>query len=236
MEGNGSNNNISAELEKLVLIPPGSKICLVGKTNSGKSTLLKEMLEQSDDIFTEIPSTIYFVYHHRQDFFQPLRQALATKGIRIVFIHRNVPEAIENPERKHLVLAVDDFNEQRDIPTVANYFLRAARHNKITIIINFQTLFVNNDHFRAIMSNADFIALFYMTKIASQLKCFAYQLFGDKKVSDRFINLYHILTNEPNGSLILDLRQSVTHRIRNTFSLCTKRVEFYKIGSDDSYC
>ena len=223
-----------SELEKLVLIPSGSKICLVGKTNSGKSTLLKEMLEQSDDIFSETPSIIYFVYQYEQDFFIPLRQVLAAKGIHILFIHRNVPTAIENPQRKHLVLAVDDLDEQRDIPTVANYFLRAARHNKITIIINFQSLFVNNDHFRAIMSNADFIALFYMTKVASQLKCFAYQLFGDKKVSDAVIRLYHKLTNEPSGSLILDLRQGVSHRIRNTFSLCTaKRVEFYRITTTD---
>ena len=222
------------ELDECVLIPSGSKICLVGKTGSGKSTLLRQMCEEADEIFVEKPTSIYLVYQNEQSFFGPLQRTLTAKGIELVFIHRSVPREIKNLERKHLVLCVDDLNEQEDLAVVSNYFLRAARHNKITIIINFQSLFVNNDHFRAIMANADFIALFYMTKIAAQLKCFAHELFGEKAIADAFIKLYFKLTNTRNGCLILDLRQGITYPFRSSFSLAaSKPVEFYKIANDN---
>ena len=213
----------------MVLISPGTKLCLVGKTSSGKSTLLREICEECTDIFTEIPTVVYFVYQHRQDFFIPLQRKLADQGVKIVFVEHSVPSEIHNPHRKHVLLAVDDMHERNDLPTVANYFLRSARHNKITIIVNFQSLFVNNDHFRHIMANTDFIAFFYMTKIAAQLKCFAFQLFGERKLTETFIQLFHKLTSRKNGALILDLRQGVTHRIRNTFSFTSGPIEFYRL-------
>ena len=61
----------------MVLISPGTKLCLVGKTSSGKSTLLREICEECTDIFTETPTVVYFVYQHRQDFFIPLQRKLA---------------------------------------------------------------------------------------------------------------------------------------------------------------
>jgi hypothetical protein len=187
-------------------IPTGSKLVLVGKSNVGKTFFMKKMIDFRSTLFEGGSRVrVIFVYKFLQPWFDEYRKY-------VEFYEKDIPEDI-NAEIPSL-LFIDDLAEN-EFEKINSWFLRNCRHIKATIIVNYQSLFVNNSWWRSITQNLDFLVLFYTIRSSYQVSLFARQVFGSKEKAKNILDLYQNCINEPFGYLLFDLRPGITYRLRS---------------------
>jgi GTPase SAR1 family protein len=189
-------------------IPIGSKLVMIGKSGSGKTFFCKQLIDHHMDLFEDPPHRIIMVYQYKQPWFSEPRYK------NIEFYEKVIPDNISASNVGSTVLFLDDIEED-DFQIVHSWFLRNCRPLKTTIIVNYQSLFVNSSHWRSITSNLDFLILFYSIKASYQVKLFARQVFGDNEKAAAVSDLYQRCISEPFGYLLIDLRQGIRYRLRS---------------------
>ena len=97
-------------------IDVGDKLTVLGKTNSGKSTFLRRLIENRNFVFKEPVTRIIYIYRFYHDWFRELES--------IVEFRNKVPNDIK-PEGQNLLIFDDAletmFNE------ISDWYLRSGR-------------------------------------------------------------------------------------------------------------
>jgi hypothetical protein len=191
-------------VKRNLLLTQAKKICVLGKTCSGKSTFLRNLMIYRNFTFKEPPTRIINVYQYVQDWFDDLSD--------IVEFVQTPPTDIAANEHNFLIF--DDSTESM-FEDIASWFLRSARHTKTTIVFVYQTIFNSKyDAFKRIVNNTDIFIFTFMPKNRYQLGIFFRQFFASKEKTREALELYNEAMRLKYGYLLFDARQGMPHQFR----------------------
>ena len=136
-----------------------TSILLAGPTMSGKTTFVKKLLENANEMFTEPPSKIMFCFLA----WQPALEKI--KHMANVTLHEGLPDRSQitefGLEEGHKVIVFDDMMKYivNDV-NIQDYVTVASHHNNMTIILMSQNIFAQGKTARTISLNCHYIVLF----------------------------------------------------------------------------
>jgi GTPase SAR1 family protein len=206
------------EEEEKFKINTGEKIVVLGKSNSGKSTFLRNLIKYRDFIFSEKVTRILYVYKFYHSYFNELSH--------VVEFVQSIPDDI-SPAQHNLLLIDDGLEDCFD--SISAWFLRNARHSNTTIVLVYQTVFVpNSQAFKSIINNTDIFIFTYMPRAQSQLAILFRQFFGSKQEAANALIIYNEAMCTKYGYLVFDVRQGSCYQFR-------QNIFFENGGTEDAF-
>jgi hypothetical protein len=127
-------------------------ILVSGPTQSGKTSLLVEILRNAKTMISPPPDRIVYCYSRIQDTFSSI------PGIEL---HEGLPDADEFDPNLNNVLIMDDLMEQSESnPDVQTLFTVDSHHKNITIFLISQNLYSKGKCARTISLNCNYMIIF----------------------------------------------------------------------------
>ena len=173
-------------------------MCVVGPTQSGKTTFVKGLIENQHLVFQKPPLRIIWYYGISQP---ELHNQLRAQN---VIVRQGLPNANDIQEGD-LIILDDLLQESTQSKEVSNMFTRSAHHKRCFIIFLSQNLFAKGKEARTQSLNTTYILLFKNPRDKSQIGYLARQLEPTK--SKAIIEMYHQATLRPHGYLFIDCTQ-----------------------------
>lgn len=195
----------------LKFVTPCSML-LIGMSNSGKSSYVRKLLEQSEKVFTEKFSRILYFYNIYQRLFDEMEKSIPN----ITFLQglpgRTDIEAWAVRE-KHLVLVFDDlYFELINSKDMTDLTIMLCHHMNISCIMTSHNIFMSSKFSKTITTNIHYILLFTLQN-RLQLSTLGTQLFCHKKKSRNFVSVYDsVMQGDRYSPLILDLSPKTQDR------------------------
>ena len=132
------------------------KIFLSGPSGSGKTTFIVNMIENLDSIAKLPPQKIVYFFTEWQERFNGMR-----KNLNVNFIEDNdtILEQVKEIDEPALII-FDDMLNSPNLKVIAQLFTVHGRHMNMCLAFLSQRLFNNNEHFRQISQNSDYMSIF----------------------------------------------------------------------------
>ena len=179
--------------------------CMVsGMTGSGKTYLVKQLLEQCTETITPAPDRIVWVYAQDQPLYNDMRQSIP--GIEFV---SGIPENITDDDyfdvSKNNVLVLDDMmthchNDDR----ITKLFSVGSHHRNLSIFHLVQNVFHQGKETRNISLNTHYLIVFKNPRDNQQVQVLGRQMYPRK--TKFFMEAFDDATSSPYGYLFLDLK------------------------------
>ena len=195
--------------EALLKIPSPSSIILSGPSQSGKSTLVYDILKHAEGMFEKPPCQVIFCYNiYQNGLYDRLK-----KDVRNLRFFQGIPtkEDLEAWSRgeEHSVLILDDLMAKCSASQdISDLFTIYAHHMNFSLFFVVQNIYSKGQQFRTISLNAHMFILFNSPRDLLQIKIFASQCFpGETKY---FMDAYKRATASKFGYLVVDLSPSLS--------------------------
>jgi len=177
-------------------------------SESGKTYLAKQILENAVGVFSEEPTKISLCY----DTWQPMFDELCTNINEIVF-HQGLPSENHFNEWAeidgHKVLVIDDLmSEGVDCPHLMKMFCVKSHHQNFTVIFLVQNVFQKGKVMRTLSLNTQYFILFKNYRDQSQVETLGRQIFP--RQTDYFRSAYQAATSRRYGYLLIDVSPTPT--------------------------
>ena len=128
-------------------------ILLIGKTSSGKSELILNIIDKRDQIFDRKVEQIYYVYKSYQDKFDEFLKY--HPEVNFLPTHTDLPDL----NGKHTLIVFDDkMLVSEECNYITDIFIRLSHHSNITSLVTLQSVFAKN--LRCVSINATYHILF----------------------------------------------------------------------------
>ena len=181
-----------------------------GKSQSGKSFLVRCMLRHLEELFSPIPSKIIYCYGIYQKEFDELARDLPNIEL-IEGFPNNLYELIEGHDSSLIVL--DDLmsqcsNDQR----VSDLFTRGSHHHGISVLYLTQNLFLPGKLSRTISLNSHYMVIFRNPRDSLGISTLAKQMFP--KHTNYLMAAFDDATSKPYGYLMVDCHQLTPENMR----------------------
>lgn len=191
-----------------------STTVLSGPSNSGKTSLVFNILKQGNEILSDPRCLQNIVYYYKQwqGGFDALSDHLHVKFLNKVPTSGNIIENTEDfTHSGGSVMIIDDFMQEltKDISVL---FSTHSHHLNITVFLLTQNLFSKNPVFRDISLNSTYNIIFKNPRDSSQISHFARQYAPGK--STFIVNVYKQATRKPHSYLLFDNHQETEDDIR----------------------
>ena len=186
---------------------PDRAMCVVGPSQSGKTTFVLNLLDVCQEIFHE-PSPKRIVWHygvHQLAVNQSLRSKTEQLGIPIE-IREGIPTA-GDVKRGDLIVMDDLLSESQSSKEVTQMFTRQAHHHGCFIIFLSQNLFAGGKEYRTQSLNTHYLVLFKNPRDKLQVNFLARQVEPRSTHWHAFLDFYGKATKRPHGYLFIDLTQ-----------------------------
>ena len=177
--------------------------CLVaGPTASGKTTFVKQLIEDKDDRIYLAPQRVVWCYSQWQALYENI------EGIEF---HSGLPELDSFHPNIRNLLIIDDLMDKTD-STITELFTKGSHHRNISVIYIVQNLFHQGKEHRTISLNSHYMILFKNPRDSSQIRHLARQIFpADPKYLEE---VYYDAVAPPYGYLFIDLKQDTHENLR----------------------
>ena len=191
-----------------------------GMSNSGKTSYIKTLLEQSDKAFTVKPSRVIYFYNVYQSKFSEMEVSVQN-----ISFYQGLPQRCDIEKfassEKHLLLVFDDlYYEVISSKDLSDLTIMLCHHLNISCIFTSHNIFTYGKFSKTIATNLHYIILFTLRN-RLQLITLATQLFCHKNKSKGFVSVYDRVIGENQFSpLIIDL----SPRSQNTRYMLRKDV------------
>lgn len=177
--------------------------CLIaGPTASGKTTFVKQLIEERDDRIHLSPEKVVWCYSQWQPSYE---------NIYGVEFHSGLPEVDSfDPNVRNLVI-IDDLMDKTD-STITELFTKGSHHRNISVIYIVQNLFHRGKEHRTISLNCHYMVLFKNPRDSSQISHLARQIFPNNPTYLQ--QVYFDAVAPPYGYLFIDLKQDTHENLR----------------------
>ena len=176
-------------------------IGICGPTLSGKTTLLLNILKNSQTMFNQPPHRIIYAYGIYQPAFDNLE-----KDIPNLTLHEGIPneEMIRGLDSsKHNLLILDDLMEEcaksKHMSIMAT---RGVHHMNITVCFILQNIYYKSSIMRTISLNLSYFILMKTNKDLQQIHCLSRQMFPSTPM--RLVEAFEDATKIPRGYLVIN--------------------------------
>ena len=185
----------------------GNSLIICGRSNSGKTTWVKKLIEHRDVLFKEKIQKIYWFYSTWQKEYENLKNDVIFKnGIDDDEIQNNNMEA-------NSMLVLDDLvMEMENNHSITALFTKYMHHKSLFLIYVSQNFYHQSREAHMRHLNSHFIVFFKNPWDKTQLSILARQMFPGRS-SHEFSIMFEKVTEKPHGYLLIDLRQEMPAEI-----------------------
>lgn len=178
--------------------------CVVaGPTGCGKSTWVRNLLGERDQIVFPKIDKIFWHYGENQELFQTFGKD--------VHFEQGLPDISTFDGKTNVLLIIDDLMREIDA-SVLDLFTKGSHHKNISVILLVQNIFDKNKFSRTISLNSQYIVFFKNPRDMSQIIHLAKQMFPHN--TKHMQAAYKEATSKPHGYLLVDLKQQTPDEIR----------------------
>ena len=188
-----------------------------GKTSSGKTELVKNMLLDHRHVFKPSPDRVVYVYTIFQPAYEELEKALGEK----IQFRTDIPAESELKEfyeetGQSTLLILDDKMLSLDNGASGKNLVRLAtvisHHCSVSVMFLVQNLYHNTQSAREVALNCSVTIIFKNERSASQLTKFGTSILPGKL--QYFLQSYELSTSDPYGYLVIDLSQNLDKKFK----------------------
>lgn len=186
------------------------KIFLCGPSRCGKTVFIKDLLENMSSITKQNISKVIYVYKVWQSIFEDMH----SQGLVNIFLEEkdNIIEKIKNLAYGETSLIIfDDLINSKNLEEISNLFVVDGRHSNYSLIFTSQRMFVNNEYFRQISNNCDYIIVFRNPRNYSEIRTLAQQL---TPIGLDLLDIYTKATKDPFSYLLINLTQECNEDLK----------------------
>ena len=186
------------------------KIFLCGPSRCGKTVFIKDLLENMSSITKQNISKVIYVYKVWQSIFEDMH----SQGLVNIFLEEkdNIIEKIKNLAYGETSLIIfDDLINSKNLEEISNLFVVDGRHSNYSLIFTSQRMFVNNEYFRQISNNCDYIVVFRNPRNYSEIRTLAQQL---TPIGLDLLDIYTKATKDPFSYLLINLTQECSEDLK----------------------
>lgn len=153
-----------------------SNTIICGPSSSGKTTLLKRLIDHSGVLYETKPQRVIFIYKH----WQPVYQTIESENDKVSFIN-HIPEECELLEMvkgsSHSMLICDDMQSELNANSFAlSLFTRLSHHYNISTILMQQSNSTPNKFNSSINKNSHYTILMRSSRDGNTLRSIGGQL------------------------------------------------------------
>ena len=159
-----------------------SNILVIGSSGSGKTTTVFKLIKQR--LIEPMPEKIFYLYGAHQPLFDEWNKD--SSNPKITFIEGLKLKVLDEFEGPKLLVCDDLIMELSK--NLATHFIAGSHHKQTTTIFITHSLFLNNELYRLISNNSQYILLFKNKRNLSQVALLARQVLGKSK--DRLLEAY----------------------------------------------
>ena len=186
------------------------KIFVCGPSRCGKTVFIKDLLENIASITKQNISKVIYVYKVWQSIFEDMH----SQGLVNIFLEEkdNIIEKIKNLAYGETSLIIfDDLINSKNLEEISNLFVVDGRHSNYSLIFTSQRMFVNNEYFRQISNNCDYIVVFRNPRNYSEIRTLAQQL---TPIGLDLLDIYTKATKDPFSYLLINLTQECSEDLK----------------------
>ena len=155
---------------------------MIGSSGSGKTTTVFKIIKQR--LVEPMPEKIFYLYGAHQPIFDEWNNDKSNPPITFVEgLQLDVIDGVKGPK----LLVCDDLIMELS-KKLATHFIAGSHHKQTTTIFITHSLFLNNDLYRLISNNSQYILLFKNKRNFSQVTMLARQVLGKNK--ERLLEAY----------------------------------------------
>lgn len=184
--------------------------CLIaGPTQSGKTTLIKSILEENQFLFEKAPKKIYYCYAK----WQPKYDLIQKTCINIQFIEGLIDIQQIDPKVDNLLILDDLMYLCEKDESILNLFTTDSHQKNISVFLITQNLFSKGKYARTISLNSHYLILLNNPRDRLQIEILSRQMFPTK--SKFLVEAFEDATqNKEYGYLFIDLHQKTDNKFR----------------------
>ena len=186
------------------------KIFVCGPSRCGKTVFIKDLLQNIPSITKQNISKVIYVYKVWQQIFEDMK----LQGLIDFFLkeEENIVEKIKKLSFGEYSLVIfDDLINSKNLEEISNLFVVDGRHSNYSMIFTSQRMFVNNEYFRQISNNCDYIVVFKNPRNYSEIRTLAQQL---TPMSLDLLEIYTKATKDPFTYLLINLTQECNEDVK----------------------
>ena len=186
------------------------KIFVCGPSRCGKTVFIKDLLQNIPSITKQNISKVIYVYKVWQQTFEDMK----LQGLVHFFLREeeNIVEKIKKLSFGEYSLVIfDDLINSKNLEEISNLFVVDGRHSNYSMIFTSQRMFVNNEYFRQISNNCDYIVVFKNPRNYSEIRTLAQQL---TPMSLDLLEIYTKATKDPFTYLLINLTQECNEDLK----------------------
>ena len=192
-----------------------SNILVVGATSSGKTTTVLNIIKQK--LIEPWPQRILYLYGAKQEFMDSWNMNNQNPKIEFVDgLDLTVLESFIGPK----LLIIDDLclSQNKDL---TNHFIRGSHHLQTTTIYISHSIFLNDDNYRVMSNNCQYMLIMRNKRNLAQLTRLARQILGSAYI--RILEAYDYNRNNQFGFVLLSFHPKVPEELlvlTNFFESC----------------
>lgn len=190
-----------------------SNILVIGASQSGKTTSVLTMMKL--ELVNTKAEKIFYLYGAHQPFMDSWNKDKSNPPI--VFV-KGLNIQVVDRCKGHKILIIDDLILELN-RELANHFIAGSHHKNVTTFFISHSLYLNNELYRLISNNCQYIMLFKNKRNLSQVSRLGRQILGAE--SDRLTEAYKSL--QPFQFVLLQFHPRVPEEllvVTNFFSKC----------------
>ena len=183
------------------------KLFVGGPSGSGKTSLIVDLITNLNKIAINPPKKAIYFYKEWQDKFDFMQTSL---GVLFIEDNDNIIDQVQQFEEPSLVI-FDDMMNSSNLKAVAQLFTVHGRHMNLSLAFLSQRLFNNNDYFRQISQNCDYMCIFKNPRNSMEIRSLASQI--TPKTLD-LVNIYQKATQKPYSYIFINLTQECIPQLK----------------------
>ena len=147
---------------------------MIGASQSGKTTSVLKIIKQK--LIEPMPKKIFYLYGARQSFMDQWNTDNPQQKIEFVDrLNLDVVDQFKEPK----LLIIDDLILELN-KDLAQHFIAGSHHKRVTTIFITHSIYLNNELYRLISNNAQYILLFKNKRNYSQVARLGRQILGSE--------------------------------------------------------
>ena len=201
---------------------------VAGPTMSGKTTWMKTLLLNKNNVIFPPPDRIVWIYKR----WQPLYDGLQRQIPKMQFI-QNIPlemndDSFFDIKERTFVIIDDMMKDATENKNVCEMFIEGAHHRNLSVACIMQNLFNKGKGNRTMNLNTQYLVVFKNPRDQLQITALARQMFPGN--SRKLMDVYQRAVEEPHGSLLIDFKQSTPESQRLLPNVLKSRSDQKKVS------
>lgn len=183
------------------------KLFISGPSGCGKTTFIIDLIKNLSVISHKVPAHVIYFYKEWQPKFNNM-----VKELNVSFFedNDNIIEEIKELPSPALVV-FDDMLNSSNLKAVAQLFTVHGRHMDLSLCFISQKLFLNNEYFRQISQNSDYMCIFKNPRNSMEIRSLAMQI---TPKTLELVDIFKRATEKPYSYIFINLTQECIPQLK----------------------